>query len=92
MAEKKQATWGGRFSEGPADRMVRFSESVSFDQRLATYDILGSKAQAKMLAHVGLIQADEAAAICDGLDEIGKQAEAVRPGTLVAREGMTLRP
>jgi phosphoribosyl 1,2-cyclic phosphodiesterase len=28
----------------------------------------------------------------DFMDEIGKQAEAVRPGTLVAREGMTLRP
>ena len=75
MSEKKQATWGGRFSEGPAGRMVRFSESVSFDQRLAPYDIRGSQAHARMLAHVGLIKDEEAAAICAGLDAIGKEIE-----------------
>lgn len=76
MAEKKQATWGGRFNEGPADRMVRFSESVSFDQRLAPYDIRGSQAHARMLAHVGLVSEEEAEAICTGLDDILKQVEA----------------
>ena len=72
MADKKQATWGGRFSEGPAERMIRFSESVSFDQRLAKYDIEGSKAHARMLAHVGLITTGEAKDICAGLDAIWK--------------------
>ena len=76
MSEKKQATWGGRFSDGPADRMVRFSESVSFDQRLAPYDIMGSKAQARMLAHVGLITDEEGAAICAGLEAIGEKIAA----------------
>ncbi|HSH09918.1 MAG TPA: lyase family protein, partial [Oceanipulchritudo sp.] len=76
MAEKKQVTWGGRFSEGPADRMIRFGESVSFDKRLAPFDILGSKAQARMLAHVGLISPAEAKAICKGLDAIGKRIAA----------------
>lgn len=76
MSQHKQVTWGGRFSEGPADRMVRFSESVSFDQRLAPYDIRGSKAQARMLAHVGLITEEEAADICSGLDTIGEQIAA----------------
>ena len=73
MAGKKQATWGGRFSEGPTERMVRFGESVSFDQRLAPYDIAGSQAHARMLAHVGLISKKEADAICRGLDTIGRQ-------------------
>lgn len=72
MSEKKQATWGGRFSEGPADRMIRFSESVSFDQRLAPYDIRGSQAHARMLAHVGLLEEEECSAICAGLDAIGE--------------------
>ena len=76
MAENKQATWGGRFNEGPADRMVRFSESVSFDQRLAPYDIRGRKAHAKMLAHVGLITEQEAGEICGGLDAIGERIRA----------------
>lgn len=66
----KQVTWGGRFSEGPADLMLRIGESVSFDQRLATFDVQGSKAQAAMLAHVGIITADECEAIRTGLDAI----------------------
>jgi argininosuccinate lyase len=70
MAKPRQATWGGRFAAGPADLMLRFSESVSFDRRLAPFDIAGSKAHASMLAHVGLITARERKAIHAGLDAI----------------------
>ncbi|MBI2516759.1 MAG: argininosuccinate lyase [Opitutae bacterium] len=71
MAKKKaQATWGGRFSEKPAELMQRFSESVSFDSRLAPFDIQGSKAHSAMLAHVGLISKKERDAIHRGLDTI----------------------
>lgn len=73
MQQNKQATWGGRFSEGPSDRMVRFSESVSFDQRLAAYDIRGSQAHARMLVHVGLLTETEGNAICHGLDAIRRE-------------------
>ena len=66
----KQATWGGRFSEGPAELMLRIGESVSFDCRLAPFDVQGSKAQAAMLAHVGLITSEERDAIREGLDVI----------------------
>ncbi|HEY0967074.1 MAG TPA: argininosuccinate lyase [Opitutaceae bacterium] len=76
MAKKSQATWGGRFSEGPADLMLRFSESVSFDHRLAPFDIAGSKAHSAMLAHVGLITAAERNAIHAGLDAILAEIEA----------------
>jgi argininosuccinate lyase len=72
---KKQATWGGRFSEGPAELMLRIGESVSFDQRLAPFDVQGSQAQAAMLAHVGIITAEERDAICAGLDAILAQVE-----------------
>jgi len=70
MAKSSQASWGGRFSAGPADLMLRFSESVSFDRRLAPFDIAGSKAHSAMLAHVGLITAKERDAIHAGLDTI----------------------
>ncbi len=50
--------------------MLRFSESVSFDHRLAPFDIQGSKAHAEMLAHVGLLTKKECKAIQKGLDEI----------------------
>src|SRR5690606_408087 len=71
MAKKApQATWGGRFATGPAGLMLRFSESVSFDHRLAPFDIAGSKAHAAMLCHVGLLSAADRDAIHAGLDEI----------------------
>lgn len=71
MAKKpSHATWGGRFTAGPAELMLTFSESVSFDARLAPFDIAGSKAHSAMLAHVGLITAKERDAIHAGLDVI----------------------
>ena len=56
--------------------MLRIGESVSFDRRLAPFDIQGSKAQAAMLAHVGMISADERDAIWAGLDAILSKIEA----------------
>ncbi|HKB90980.1 MAG TPA: argininosuccinate lyase [Opitutaceae bacterium] len=76
MAKKSQATWGGRFAAGPAELMLQFSESVSFDRRLALFDIAGSKAHSAMLAHVGLITAKERDAIHSGLDEIAEEIKA----------------
>ena len=67
MAKKSShATWGGRFTAGPAELMLQFSESVSFDQRLAPFDVAGSKAHSAMLAKVGLITAKERDAIHAG--------------------------
>jgi len=76
MAKQAQATWGGRFSAGPAGLMLRFSESVSFDHRLAPFDIAGSKAHSAMLAKVGLITRQERDAIHRGLDAIGREIAA----------------
>jgi argininosuccinate lyase len=78
MAKQTQATWGGRFSAGPAGLMLRFSESVSFDRRLALFDIQGSKAHSAMLAHVGLITRKERDAIHRGLDVIQREIRAGR--------------
>jgi len=76
MAKKVQATWGGRFSAEPSALMLKFSESVSFDRRLARFDIQGSTAHAAMLAHVGLISARERDAILAGLDALLREIEA----------------
>ena len=75
MAGDKQATWGGRFSEGPSELMQTFGESVSFDKRLAPFDVAGSKAHAAMLAHVGLLAPEERDAIHAGLDELLAEVE-----------------
>jgi argininosuccinate lyase len=50
--------------------MLQFSESVSFDRRLAPFDIAGSKAHAAMLAHVGILTAKERDAIHRGLEAV----------------------
>jgi argininosuccinate lyase len=78
MAKKTQATWGGRFAAAPAALMLKFSESASFDRRLAPFDIAGSKAHSAMLAHVGLITAKERDAIHAGLDVLLEEIVAGR--------------
>lgn len=53
--------------------MARFSESVSFDARLASYDICTSMGHSAMLAKIGLITEDECVAIHNGLREIADE-------------------
>ena len=72
MATEKDTVkpWGGRFAE-PTDRFVEeFTESVSYDRRLAPFDIQGSIAHVEMLARVGVLTEDEAGRICSGLNAI----------------------
>ena len=52
--------WGGVFREPTDARVEAFSESVSFDRRLADDDIDGSIAHARMLATTGLMTVQEA--------------------------------
>ncbi|GAB3670760.1 argininosuccinate lyase [Salinisphaera aquimarina] len=66
-------TWGGRFSEGPDARVAAFTESVSFDARLAAHDIRGSIAHARMLSAVGVLTPDEFGQIEAGLAAIGER-------------------
>ena len=65
--------WHGRFGQGPADELLAFTASLSFDRRLAPDDIAGSRAHAKMLAEVGLLNAAEVAAILDALDLVERE-------------------
>ena len=68
--------WAGRFTE-PTDALVeRFTESVSFDRRLAKHDIRGSIAHATMLAEVGVLTTEDRDAIVAGLEGILADIEA----------------
>ena len=71
----KTKPWGGRFREGPTKLVEMFTESVSFDQRLALYDIQGSIAYAEMLARCGIIKKEERRRIVLGLEGIRKDVE-----------------
>lgn len=62
--------WTGRFTE-PTDAFVEaFTASVEFDQRMYKHDIAGSRAHARMLAHVDVLTDAERDVILTGLDEI----------------------
>ena len=67
--------WGGRFQEATDKRVERFTESISFDARLAEVDIRGSKAHSAMLAEVGLITPAERDQLHQALDQIGAEIE-----------------
>ena len=71
----KQATWGGRFKDGPNGLMLAFGESVSFDQRLAPYDLQGSLGHASMLLSVGLLNQEEFNSIEKGLKELAEEVK-----------------
>ena len=78
MATEKSTVkpWGGRFTE-TTDRFVEeFTESVSFDRRLAPYDIQGSVAHVEMLARVGVLTKTECEQISGGLNAILEEIEA----------------
>lgn len=67
--------WGGRF-EGKTDALVEaLGESVSFDARLAPWDIRGSIAHARMLGDAGIVSKSDAKKIIAGLKAIGREIE-----------------
>lgn len=76
MKKQHPVSRSGRFASGPAEDVARFTESISFDQRLWRQDIVGSQAHARMLAAIGVLNRDECRAICEGLDVIGREIAA----------------
>ena len=68
--------WGGRFAGGPAAVMREINASISVDKRLWREDIRASRAHAAMLAKQGILSADNAEAIDQGLLTIAAEIEA----------------
>ncbi len=68
--------WGGRFSSSPSAIMEEINASIGFDRKLYAQDILGSKAHAAMLADRGIISAEDAEKIAEGLDAIKAEIDA----------------
>lgn len=62
--------WGGRFQGKSEEWIDEFGASISFDQKLAEQDILGSLAHVKMLGHTGILTVEETAAITEGLQTL----------------------
>ncbi len=67
--------WSGRFKEHTASSVEEFTESISFDRRLARYDVLGSLAHAEMLMRQGIISEPDGKKIIKGLRDILRDIE-----------------
>jgi argininosuccinate lyase len=78
--------WGGRFASSPAEAFERLNASISFDVRLAPYDIEGSIVHARMLGETGIISAGEAEELVLGLRAVLEEVEVERFSWALADE------
>lgn len=73
MTGQNHKLWGGRFETGLEQWVEEFGASISFDQKMAEYDMKGSIAHVTMLGQKGIISQTDAAAIKSGLEELLKE-------------------
>ena len=65
--------WGGRFKKDLDPEIKEFTSSIAYDKKLASYDIKGSIAHAKMLGKCKIISGSESKKIVKGLLKIDKK-------------------
>ncbi|NQT00294.1 MAG: argininosuccinate lyase [Candidatus Omnitrophica bacterium] len=70
--------WGSRFKKKTHPLVEKFTSSISYDYKLAKYDVLTSIAHAKMLGKTKIIPPKESAKIVTGLQSILRQVESGR--------------
>lgn len=73
MAKK---LWGARFKKSTSKIADKFTSSISFDKRLALYDIKGSIAHVKMLGKCKIISKADSKRIVSGLKALLTQLQA----------------
>ncbi|ACB00465.1 MULTISPECIES: argininosuccinate lyase [Cyanophyceae] len=72
MTEAKK-TWSDRFDTSLHPAIAVFNASIGFDIELIEYDITGSVAHAQMLAHTGIISAEEGKILVQGLEQVRQE-------------------
>ncbi len=65
-----RSLWSGRFAEGMDGSTLAFTSSLDVDSAMAVYDVMGSLAHVRMLKKCGIIPAEDADRITDGLKRI----------------------
>ena len=86
QSSTKSDVWSGRFSE-PVDELVqRYTASVTFDKRLAEFDIQGSLAHAEMLCAQKILSEQDYADIQRGLAQIREEIRSGRFDWQIALE------
>lgn len=69
----EQQTWSQRFESALHPAIALFNASIGFDIELIEYDLTGSVAHAKMLAHTGIISDAEGKHLVSGLERIRQE-------------------
>ncbi|MDZ8079422.1 MAG: argininosuccinate lyase [Nostoc sp. DcaGUA01] len=69
----KEQTWSQRFESALHPAIARFNASINFDIELIEYDLTGSQAHAKMLAHTGIISQEEGDQLIAGLEQVRQE-------------------
>ena len=67
--------WGGRFREKTDKIVDSFNASISYDRRLYSQDIAGSRAHCRMMAKQKIISEEEASQILTALSEIENEMD-----------------
>ena len=73
MATPPSITWSQRFESALHPAIARFNASIGFDIQLLEYDITGSQAHARMLAHTGIISPEEGEQLVTGLEQVRRE-------------------
>lgn len=73
MAKK---LWGGRFSKKTDPLVEEFTKSIQYDQKLAYYDIIGSRLHIAILKDVGYLTQEEWSKLLEGLNAIETKVKA----------------
>lgn len=75
MQSATDKLWSGRFNEPVTELVKRYTASVTFDQRMARFDIQGSLAHAAMLQRAGILTPADLQAIQQGMSDILAEIE-----------------
>jgi argininosuccinate lyase len=65
--------WQGRFGDEPAEELLAFTSSLSFDLRLAPDDLAGSRAHVRGLERAGVMTHDEVGIVLTALDRVEEE-------------------
>jgi argininosuccinate lyase len=68
-----QPLWHGRFGEAPADELLAYTVSLSYDRRLAADDLVGSRAHVDGLARAGMLGEEERSVILAALNRVEEE-------------------
>ena len=73
--DESKSLWHGRFLEQSADELQKLNNSISYDIRLFSQDIEGSRAHAKMLQRIGIFSEDELSEVLSALDQVEQEIQ-----------------